>query len=77
MSMYIKQYFYVENCYIIYPYRIVLKLNWYSKGLNFTYEISIFNHKFVYHKNLKILNITDMQNTQKNIFNQIYTAYSI
>ena len=34
--------------------------------------INIFNHKFVYHKILKILKITDMQNTQK-----IYTPYSV
>ena len=65
LSLYIKYYFYVEICHLIYPYRVVLKLSWYSKGLNFTNGISIFNHKFVYHKILKILDITYMQNTQK------------
>ena len=39
------------------------KVELYSKGLNFTNGISIFNNKFVYHKILTILDITDMQNT--------------
>ena len=50
---------------IIYSYGVVLKLSWYSQGLNFTNRIGIFNHEFVYHKILKNLDITDMQNTQK------------
>ena len=59
-------------CHIIYPYRVVLKLCWYSQGLNFTNGISIFNHEFVYHKILKNLDITYIQNTL-----QIYIIFSI
>ena len=77
MSIYIKYNFYVEICHIIFPYRVVSKLSWYSKGPNFTNRISIFNHEFVYQKILKILDIIDMQNTQKKNLKQIYTSYSI
>ena len=43
-------------------------------GLNFTNVISTFNHEFVYHKILKNLDISYMQNTQK-IFKSNYTQH--
>ena len=45
--------------------RFKVQLIAYSKGFNFTNGISIFNHKFVHHNILKILDITVKQNTQK------------
>ena len=53
-------------------------LSWYSRALNFTNGISIFNHEFINHKILRIMDITctDMQNTQ-DISKQIYTIYSM
>ena len=55
-------YFNVKICNIIYTYRVVLK--W----LNFSKEISIFIHEFVYLIILMLLDITDMQKSKLNIF---------
>ena len=38
----------MENCHKMYLYCVISKLVWYSKGLNFTNRISIFNHEFVF-----------------------------
>ena len=65
LSMYMKLYFYVKICHIIYPYRVVLKFSCFSKGLDFTNEIIFYNHEFAYLMILKFLDATDMQNKQK------------
>ena len=46
-----------------YAYKIIHIVS--SSKFNFTNGISLFNHEFIYLKNLNILDITDMQNKQK------------
>ena len=55
----------MEKCYIVYSSGIVSKFGRYSKGLNFTNGISIFNYEFVYIMSVNFLDINDMQNKQK------------
>ena len=45
----------------MYPYRVILILTWFSKGLNFTKGISASNDEFALLMSLNLLDITDMQ----------------
>ena len=64
------------NFVIIYPYRGLLKLSWYSKGLNFSNGISIFHFKFAYIRFEDFRYYWHAKYT-KDILKQIYTTYSI
>ena len=59
---------------MIYSYRVILKLSWYSKRVHFTNEVIFFNRYYVNLYFLKILYIIDMQNKQK-IFWSKYTQH--
>ena len=64
-------------CHKIYPYRVVLKLSWYSQGLNFTNGIIILNHEFVYHKIFEEFRCYSHAKYAINILKKMYTTYSI
>ena len=77
LSMYIKDYFYVEICHIIYPsfcFKFVLILTW-SQGLNIN-GISIFNLEFSPIKFWRIKILLTWK-ILKDILKQIYITCSI
>ena len=55
--------------------RIILKFGWYSKELNFTNGIRIFNYEFVYLMILNIWDITDMKICKRNFKTKIHNIF--